>query len=171
MKLEWLGQYRELVEKIICFANGYSQVNNNEFMGNDIKYSFSQIQVVEYLLENEDLNQKMSEVALNLGLTASSFTKLVNKLVVKGFLKKYHIHGNRKDVILQVTDIGRRVYKEYSEEIAAMLFGEMFEIGNSVPIEFIQTFTKMMESLNSKMNFKGKQPVILLPIEEDKGNI
>lgn len=168
MKLEWLGEYRKLVKEIIWFANGYSQLYNKEILGMDIKYSFLQIQIIEHLLENEDLNEKMAEIAVQLGLTASTFTKLVKKLVDKGLLDKFHIQGNRKDVILKVTDKGRHIYKEYSEQIAMELFSGMFEIGKDVPSEFIEMFSKMVGSLNSKMDLKGKEPIILVPMKNKK---
>jgi Transcriptional regulators len=166
MMLQWLGEYRNLVEAIICFANSYSDIHNKEFIGNEVKVSFSQIQVVEYLLENEEYNQKMSEVAKRLGITASSFTKLANKLVGKGVLQKYHIKGNKKDVIIQVTELGRKVYQEYSEQVAAELFKEMFEIGKEVSKENLEVFTRMLCSLNSKTSVEGKEPVILLAVDK-----
>lgn len=168
MKLQWLGEYRELVREIIWFANGYSQLYNKEILGTDIKYSFLQIQIIEHLLENEGLNEKMAEIAAQLGLTASSFTKLVKKLVDKGLLDKFHIQGNHKDIILKITDKGRHIYKEYSEQIAIELFSGMFEVGNNVPSEFIEMFSKMVGSLNSKMDLKGKEPIILVPMKNKK---
>ena len=168
MKAEWLGEYKELVGSIICFANGYSQIYNKEFMGTDIMYSFSQIQVIEHLINYEDLNQKMAEVAHNLGLTTSSFTKLVNKLVKKGLLKKYHASDNKKDVIVRVTEDGRRIYQQYSKQIAQGLFSEMFQIGDQVPREYISLFTQMMHSLSKSTDLKGEEAVILVPVEENR---
>lgn len=167
MKAEWLGEYKELVESIICFANGYAQIYNKEFMGTDIMYSFSQIQVVEHLLNYEELNQNMAEVAHNLGLTTSSFTKLVNKLVKKGLLKKYHAHGNKKDVIVRVTEDGKRIYQQYSKQIAQGLFLEMFQMGDKVPQEYIMLFTQMMRSLSKSTDLKGEEAVVLVPVEKN----
>lgn len=42
--------------------------------GTDIPISFEQVQVLEYLLENEQLNQNMSMIASRLGITPSNFT-------------------------------------------------------------------------------------------------
>jgi len=166
MKLQWLGEYRDLVEALICFANSYASVQNREFMGDETKVSFSQIQVVEYLLENEELNQKMSEVAKRLGITASSFTKLANKLEQKGILQKYHMKGNKKDVIIQVTPLGRSVYQKYSEQIAAELFQEMFEIGKEASEKQLEIFTKMLRSLTSKIVWEDKETVVLVAIDK-----
>jgi len=160
----WMGEYRELIEYIIGFANNYASVQSKEFMGTDIKYSFAQIQVVEYLLEKEDRNYKMAEVANRLGITASSFTKLVNKLVDKGVLQKYHIKGNRKDIIVQVTEEGKRIYQEYVDTVAKKVFAEFFEVGKDISEEEIVKFAQMMRSLH-KIEMKDKEPVILESIE------
>lgn len=152
MKLEWLGEYRELVEAIIRFANNYADVLNKEFMGEKVKFSFSQIQVVEYLLENEENNQKMSEVAKRLGISTSAFTKLTNKLVNKGILQKDHREGNKKDIIIQVTPLGRSEYMIYSNQIAKELFKNMFEIGKKLTKDELEVFTQMMRSLSSSFD-------------------
>ena len=166
MKLQWLGEYRELVEATICFANKYSSVHNKEFMGDKVKFSFSEIQVVEYLLEKEEDKLKMAEVAKHLGISASMFTKQVNKLVKKGILQKYHRKDNKKDIVIQVTPLGKNVYQEYTDQIAKKTFGEMFEIGKELTKEELEIFTRMIRSLDSKINWKGKEPVILIPVEE-----
>ncbi len=165
MKLQWLGEYRDLVEALICFANNYASLHNKEFMGDDIKISFSQIQVVEYLLENEDYNQKMSEVAKRLGITVSSFTKLARKLEEKGILKKYHIKGNKKDIIIQVTPLGREVYKNYSEQVAKEIFSEMFKLGKNLSEQELELFTEMLRSLSWKISWKNKEPAVLVAID------
>ena len=56
MKLEWLGRYREMVQYLMRFSNRYSAIKTKEAMGDDIPYSFEQIQVIEYLLENETMS-------------------------------------------------------------------------------------------------------------------
>jgi len=166
MKLKWLGEHRSLIEALIYFANNYMRVYNKEFLGDKVKISFSQIQVVEYLLENEEYNQKMSEVAKRLGITASSFTKLVNKLVEKGILQKYHIKGNKKDIIIRVTPLGKCEYQKYSEQIATILFSEMFQIGEEVSEKEREVFTRMLRSLGSKIEWEGKEPVVLVAVDK-----
>ena len=79
-----------------------------EFLG--VTYSYAQIQVLEYLLENEERNENMSSIAARLGITRSNFTKIVNRLVAKGLVEKEHISGTRKDLKLTVNALGRELY-------------------------------------------------------------
>lgn len=90
MYLEWMGKNRAFVEKFIRYANTYAAVYKKEALyGTDIPISFEQVQVLEYLLENEQLNQNMSMIASRLGITPSNFTRIVNKLSGKNLLEKY----------------------------------------------------------------------------------
>ena len=84
MKLEWMGRYREMVQYLIRFSNRYSAIKTKEAMGDDIPYSFEQIQVIEYLLENEELQLNMRGVADRLGVRPSAFTKSLFFAVSKG---------------------------------------------------------------------------------------
>ena len=55
MKLEWMGEYRDVVEALIRYCNVYAHVYNREKLHHEgVTYSYSQIQVLEYLLENEE---------------------------------------------------------------------------------------------------------------------
>ena len=81
MKLEWMGEYRDVVEALIHYCNRYSasyKAEKLELFG--INFSFAQIQVLEYLLENEDLCQNMSQIAERLGISRSNFTKIIHRL-------------------------------------------------------------------------------------------
>lgn len=165
MIIQWLGEYRDLVEALICFANNYISIHNQEFIGEDCKLSFSQIQIVEYLLENEEHNQKMSDVAKRIGISASSFTKLGNKLVDKGVLQKYHLQGNKKNIILQVTEKGKKIYNDYAKNIGSEVFKEFLEIGTQLSHEEQVLFTKMIYSLTKRFEWQGNEPTILIAVE------
>jgi DNA-binding MarR family transcriptional regulator len=63
------------------YCNIYAGVYKKEMThGTNVSFSYAQIQVLEYLLENEELNQNMSCIATRLGITFSTFSKVVNKL-------------------------------------------------------------------------------------------
>ena len=97
MKLAWMGDYREVVEALIHYCNIYAaayKVEKMEYRG--VRYSYAQIQVLEYLLENEERNENMSAVAGRLGITRSNFTKIVNRLAAKGIVEKDYMPGSRR---------------------------------------------------------------------------
>ena len=52
MKLEWMGDYRPVIEAMIGMCNAYSQVVNLEvFRDGTVSVSPAELQVMEYILE------------------------------------------------------------------------------------------------------------------------
>ncbi|MBP5294475.1 MAG: MarR family transcriptional regulator, partial [Lachnospiraceae bacterium] len=81
MKLEWMGEHREVVEALIHYCNIYAGVYRIEKMSYEgITYSYAQIQVLEYLLENEERGENMRTIAHRLGIHRSNFTKIIHRL-------------------------------------------------------------------------------------------
>ncbi len=146
MKLEWMGKYRDFVEKLVRYGNSYAQAYKVESNYTDeIPYSAAQLQVMEYILENEEKNQNMAEIAGRLGITPSAFSKNVKKMVEKGLLEKYHTSINKKDVIIKVSPMGRQVYQKYTEFAYQRLYKELFEILDTIPEEYVSKFSKVLE--------------------------
>ena len=64
MKLEWMGEYRDFVEKMIKYGNAYAtRCQKEHYFGSEILFSPSQLQTMEYILESEDQHQSMVEIA------------------------------------------------------------------------------------------------------------
>ena len=137
MKLAWMGEYRDVVEALIHYCNIYAAAYKVERMAyRGVSYSYAQIQVLEYLLENEERNENMSAIAARLGITRSNFSKIVNRLVAKGLVEKDYMPGSRKDVKLTVNALGRELYSDYSQDILRWHFSPMFrELAKIAPDE------------------------------------
>lgn len=136
MKLKWMGDNRELVEALIKYCNIYAGVYKLEKLEfEDVQYSYAQIQVLEYLLENEELHDNMSTIASRLGITKSNFTKIVNRLEAKGLVTKSLRPGSKKEIQIEVNDKGKKLYMAYSEQILRCHFSPMFEALNRIPAD------------------------------------
>lgn len=152
MALEWMGDYRDILESLIHYCNVYySSYKPEVFEYKGVAYSFSLIQVVEYLLENEELNENMNSIATRLGISRSNFTKIVKKLEEKKLVEKCEQEGNLKNVILCVTPLGKELYEHYSEIIYERHFSKMFAELDKIPKEYIDAFSKgLKEALPKK---------------------
>ena len=127
MKLEWMGEYREVVEALIHYCNIYAGVYRREKLQyQGVSYSYAQIQVLEYLLENEERCDNMSRIASRLGITRSNFTKIVQRLESKGLVEKALMPGSHRERSVAVTALGRALYEDYSREILRWHFDPMF---------------------------------------------
>lgn len=167
MKLEWMGEYRDVVEKLMKYCNEYGNIYKREqHYGTDIKISYAQIQVIEYLLENEERHQNMSTIASRLGVSLSVFSKLVNQLATKGLLQKYHTQSNKKDVIIQVTELGRKTYTDYSEFIVRTHFQKMFAVADKLPRETLPLIAQMLDA-GLKPTIIESAGDVLVPIDEE----
>ncbi len=107
-------------------------------------FSALQLQVMEYILENEEKNQSMVEIAMRLGISVSTFSKNVKNMAEKGLVEKYHVLGNRKEVIVKTTDYGKKIYQMYAEYILKTVFGPIFHILDSQPDEALDAFAEVI---------------------------
>lgn len=142
MKMEWMGEYRDIVESLIHYCNIYADIYKHEHMVfQDVTYSFSQVQVLEYLLENEERQENMSAIADRLGISRSNFTKIVNRLEAKGLVEKAYMQGSRKELIVTVNEFGKALYDEYSQEILRSHFSPMFRQLQKIPKDYYPNFS------------------------------
>lgn len=137
MKMEWMGRHREVVEALIHYCNIYAGVyKREEMVYQGISYSYSQVQVLEYLLENEERRDNMSAIAARLGISRSNFTKIVNRLEAKGLVEKHFVGDSKKELTVTVNQLGRTLYEEYYHQILKYHFRKMFHSLEKIPAEY-----------------------------------
>lgn len=161
MGLDWLGKYEYFVSKLVKFGNAYAQNYNVERnYDTPIEFSASEVQTMEYILQNEDKNLNMAEVAVRIGLSPSTFSKNVKKMVDKGLLEKYHTSNNRKDIIIRVSEFGLGVYQDYCKYAYTALFGEIFKILDDVPSEYVDRFAEILE-ISAGATYEMQEPMLI----------
>ena len=152
MKLDWMGNYRSVVEAMIGMCNSYSQCMNQPVFETDcVSLSPSQLQVLEYILENEDRNENMSRIAQRLSISQSNFSKMVKQLVKKGLLEKYHTADNGKNIIIRVSPAGKRFYDIYSHCEMTDVWRRIFEKLDSVKPEDVEVFVSCLAEFTDVM--------------------
>ena len=135
MKLEWMGEYRDIIGDFYRSANGYSQICKEELFGDRIRFSPYEVQILEHVMEHADEHRNMKWYAEQLGLSQATYSKYVRKLVEKGLLEKYHTEGNRKDIILMVSPLGLEEYERYARRMKESVFRELFDLLDSLSPE------------------------------------
>jgi DNA-binding MarR family transcriptional regulator len=56
-----------------------------------------------------------TDLALKLGVTKGTVSKLTKKLSQKGFVSKYQFEDNKKEVYYELTELGRKAYDGHYE--------------------------------------------------------
>lgn len=65
--------------------------------------------MIETVGKNPEEN--MTFIAFRLGVTKGAISQMVKKLEKKGLLKKARIPGNKKDIVLELTDFGKEAFE------------------------------------------------------------
>lgn len=149
MKLEWMGPYRPLVEEHIKAMNRYARSYRDTNMEIDgVPLSAATIQVLEYILENEEEQLPMARLAERLGVTRGAFSKTTALLCSQGLVEKRHPEQSGREYVLTLTQKGRKVYERYSNAVYKQLFEPIFqELGQMSP-EQIESTLRIYRIIN-----------------------
>ena len=151
MKLEWMGQYRPLVEAYIKAANGYARSYRETVMEIEgVPLSAATVQVLEYILENEEEQLPMARLAQRLGVTRGAFSKTAAVLCEQGLVEKRHPEESGREYILTLTDKGRRIYTAYSETVHRILFQPIFRELDRLSPEQLEAVLKVYQIINAQ---------------------
>ncbi len=175
MKLDWMLSHRLLVEKLIKYGNAYAAgYKRQRDFGTKEMFSPTQIQTFEYILEAEDQDEKMSEMAARLGISRSTFSKNVSFLMKQEMVEKFRKVGNRKDIYVKPTQKGREIYGNYVNFVKQICFDEMFDIADHISKEdearfikildiFAETFLRYLSA--EKPDLENKKTDVLIKVE------
>lgn len=145
MKLSWMGKYRDVVEAMVRYGNAYSYAVTIKGVISDPPINSLQLQVLEYLIENEERHDNMSQIANRLHIHMSTFSKTVRQLEAFGLLERYHMNGNRKNVIIVVTDLGKELYEQYASGPKTEVWKKTFEMLDKLDDESVEALVNILD--------------------------
>ena len=151
MKLEWMGQYRPLVEAYIKASNRYARNYRETAMEIEgVPLSAATVQVLEYILENEEEQLPMARLAQRLGVTRGAFSKTTATLCSQGLVEKRHPEESGREYILTLTEKGRHVYTAYSEAVLRSIFQPIFRELDRFSPEQLDAILKVYQLINRR---------------------
>ena len=62
-----------------------------------------------------------------------------------GLLSRYRRGDNKKEVYLFATDLGKKVYKDYTDYVFDNWYRKMFEMADGIPEEYLQKFGEIVD--------------------------
>ncbi len=159
MELSWMGRYRELVRALVYYSNSSNKTVIAGRRGGPYAMSQHEYQVLEYICEFENEARIMNDIALDLGIAPSNVTKAAKALLQRGFIEKYRLENNRKNIILRPTDQGKEAYiGSYSTRIAPV-FAHFFEMLEGFSQDELKTIERAVRSLSNEWAGLGDKPV------------
>lgn len=70
---------------------------------------------VETVVDNRNEYNSMVELSRKMGVPPSSFFRIISHLQKEGLVTKYHIQGNKKNIVLRPTEHAMELYSERSK--------------------------------------------------------
>ena len=89
-------------------------------------------------------NPKMSEISGNMGLEKGSFTPVAQKLLALGYISKSKTDKDRRKSILNLTDKGTVLTKEYYNAHAKYIYDKLELLGDDQD-KYMELLEKMLE--------------------------
>lgn len=104
----------EIIELFIRLANKYKALEKipvDYGVGKDLYHS--ERHLIDQIGDRPEMN--ITELARYLGVTKGAISQTVKKLEDKGVVTRYKGAENEKEVFLELSDIGWKVYKQHKE--------------------------------------------------------
>ena len=167
MGSEWMGRYRPLVAALVLHSNIVNRAANERMeIGCGIRLTPQEWQTLEFIVEHDDSFFSMIEIARQLGIPQSSFSRTVKVLHDQTLIAKYQVAGNRKNIILRPTEKGLQIYNNRMEDPIRENFRQFFKELEPLSDEDLQLITKALNHLTLSLpSAKDSQEVKLIEIE------
>jgi DNA-binding MarR family transcriptional regulator len=132
--------------------------------------SFSDLTITEiHTLEAITLDKikTMTQVARNLGISVSTLTAAINKLVQKGYVHRFRVEEDRRKVKIQLTESGKEAVKEHEVFHLEMVSEALSTLNTEEVKAFADSISGMFEFLWIKKSHSeyGVYPNIIRPLD------
>lgn len=155
---DWMGRYRELVAAIVQHTNVVSKSNTmRRCFYEGIYMNSNEWQVMEYIIEHRDDDEKMTRMSETLGIPQSSFSKIVKSLVTMGLVERFRNVDNKKDIILKPTALAVKVYEFHADQSYRETFKPFFDALEGISDEDLETVAKAITLLSGHITEDAEQ--------------
>lgn len=149
-----MNQKRELVNTIVIdIFNEVLAIQEKALQENGIKLSISEVHTLEAIEKSKEDN-KMTDVAQLLNITASTLSINVNRLVKKGYIEKVQDEKDRRVVHLILTDAAVKVleiHHQFHKELIDSFFTDLHIDEDDV---LLQSLRRVLEHLKNLIKRK-----------------
>ena len=145
-------RYYPLIQAIIKHGNiASSGMNDLFYLREDLTVRAQEWMVVEMIVEQRQEYRSIIDLSRMSGIPPSTFFRIVNRLQKAGFVDKYHVRGNRKNIVLRPTELALNYYENKVAEFREIIWGDFCQELEGISDSDIIKFTNAINRLNDRM--------------------
>ena len=130
-----MNRYTALEKKAIDFGTGQ-------------KLYPSEIHTIEVIGNDEGMISR--DLALGMGVTKGAVSQTITKLCSKGFVRKERGGENGREVLLHLTETGRKAWAGH-EEFHRSMFSDFIKVFEEIPPDQIDMLEGILERVDSTL--------------------
>jgi len=153
MVSSWMGRYRGIVAALVRHGNmaARSQYIRNEVYPG-LSLTHQEWQVLEYIIEHESVDETMAQISECLCIPQSSFSKISKLLYEEKLIARFRVSGNRKNIVLKASPLGKEVYESYRQTILDNEFQSFFDILSGISDADLEKLANAIEALDQTIS-------------------
>lgn len=150
-----INNLQTLMEQFMRITNAINELHGHHIsLNGSMTLALGEIHLIECIGKNPEKN--VTEIAKILGNTRGAVSQMAKRLEGKGLINKTKKGDNNKEIMLQLSKEGRKIFLEH-EKFHASLYGDIFnsiEGSSKENMEFIKNILNTIEEHTNKYKKK-----------------
>jgi DNA-binding MarR family transcriptional regulator len=146
----------ELADLFVQVVNRYNEMEKIPyFTGTDLILHRSEVHMIDAIGKNKDIN--ITKLAKLQGITKAAVSKMIRNLVKKGLVTKSLSPETENEVVLNITDEGKKVFeshREYHERLNDEFTGIFSGMSEQALDELRSTLEKLGNAFDKSIEVK-----------------
>ena len=167
MPYKFTDRYDPLVNAILQHCNVVNNgMNDSVTLRENVVLTVQEWIVTELIVQQREEYNSMVELSRMIGIPPSSFFRIVSHLQKMGFIDKYRVHGNKKNIILRPTELALSIYEEKEPDMRNSVWGEFYKELDQLSDRDIKIITNAFNKLTGNLpSSQFNQELELVKIE------
>ncbi len=140
----------QILETLITVVQKTAFIDNQPVdLGDGSLLSAAEIHLID--MAGKHPHDTISALAGRMGVTKSAVSQMVQKLVVKGYLNRCREEGNRKNICLHLTPIGKKAFA-WHKSLHSCVDEQICSYIASIPFKERQNLLELLIRLNATID-------------------
>ena len=146
---DYFGRYKGLINSLISYSNAKIRYRTTA-NGNLVDIGITEWLILGAIIEAENNNPKVTDIAGILDLPKGTVSKALKSLSSLGYVERYRYNENHKIVLVKPTNDGKQFYQKFTEETIQPLYKPILDALSALPDEQVNQITKAFWNFGKK---------------------